>query len=79
MSDDMQVPAAAGEAAPAQSKALLVVEDSITSRMLLKNILESAGYTVTTAVDGVEAWTALRASRSQRMASSASAGTLRMR
>ena len=38
-----------------------MVEDSITSRMLLKNILESAGYTVTTAVDGVEAWTALRA------------------
>jgi two-component system chemotaxis sensor kinase CheA len=51
----------AGAAAPAKSKALLVVEDSITSRMLLKNILESAGYTVTTAVDGVEAWTALRA------------------
>jgi two-component system chemotaxis sensor kinase CheA len=51
---------AAGAAAPAQSKALLVVEDSITSRMLLKNILESAGYTVTTAVDGVDAWTALR-------------------
>ena len=31
---------------------LLVVEDSITSRVLLKNILQAAGYRVTTAVDG---------------------------
>lgn len=41
-------------------KAVLVVEDSITARTLLKNILESAGYEVTTAVDGVEAFTALK-------------------
>jgi len=39
---------------------LLVVEDSITSRMLLKNVLESAGYDVTTAVDGVEGLTELK-------------------
>jgi two-component system chemotaxis sensor kinase CheA len=39
---------------------VLVVEDSITSRMLLKNILESAGYQVRTAVDGLDAYTALR-------------------
>ena len=39
---------------------VLVADDSVTSRMLLKNILESAGYHVTTAVDGVEAFTALR-------------------
>jgi two-component system, chemotaxis family, sensor kinase CheA len=39
---------------------ILVVEDSITSRTLLKNILEVAGYQVTTAVDGVEGFTALR-------------------
>jgi two-component system chemotaxis sensor kinase CheA len=44
----------------AQRKAILVVEDSITSRMLLKNILASAGFEVHTVVDGVEAWTALR-------------------
>jgi two-component system chemotaxis sensor kinase CheA len=31
---------------------LLVVDDSITSRTLLKNILETAGYQVKTAVDG---------------------------
>jgi two-component system, chemotaxis family, sensor kinase CheA len=40
---------------------VLVAEDSITSRMLLKGILESAGYEVKTAVDGMEAFTALRA------------------
>jgi two-component system chemotaxis sensor kinase CheA len=44
-----------------QAKRVLVVEDSITSRMLLKGILESAGYDVKTAVDGIEAFTALRA------------------
>ena len=41
--------------------AVLVAEDSITSRMLLKNILESSGYRVATAVDGVDAFTQLRA------------------
>ncbi|MBN2202318.1 response regulator [bacterium] len=41
-------------------KNILVAEDSITSRTLLKNILESAGYQVKTAVDGVDALTALR-------------------
>lgn len=41
-------------------KSILLVEDSVTSRMLLKGILESAGYTVKTAVDGVEAFTMLR-------------------
>ncbi|AGW13723.1 hybrid sensor histidine kinase/response regulator [Megalodesulfovibrio gigas] len=34
---------------------VLVAEDSITSRMLLKNVLETAGYVVLTAVDGQEA------------------------
>jgi two-component system chemotaxis sensor kinase CheA len=46
--------------APAEKKSILVVEDSITSRMLLKNILESAGYRVKTAVDGVDAFTELK-------------------
>ncbi|MBI4641550.1 MAG: hybrid sensor histidine kinase/response regulator [Candidatus Tectomicrobia bacterium] len=41
-------------------KSILVAEDSITSRTLLKNILESAGYDVKTAVDGVDAFTAVR-------------------
>lgn len=43
-----------------RTKNILVVEDSITSRMLLKNILETSGYGVTTSVDGVEAMTALK-------------------
>jgi len=33
-------------------KSLLVVEDSFTSRTLLKNILEASGYVVETAIDG---------------------------
>ena len=36
---------------------VLVVDDSITSRSLIKNILETSGYNVTTAVDGVDAFT----------------------
>jgi two-component system, chemotaxis family, sensor kinase CheA len=36
-------------------KWILVAEDSITARTLLKNILESAGYRVKTAIDGAEA------------------------
>ncbi len=44
--------------APKQS--VLVVEDSITSRMLLKNILEGAGYDVTTAIDGVDGFFKLK-------------------
>ena len=40
---------------------VLVADDSVTSRMLLKNILESGGYHVTTAIDGMEAFTTLRA------------------
>ena len=56
---------AAGAAAEAEPRAavqlrVLVVEDSITARGLLKNILEAAGYAVKTAVDGVEAWAALK-------------------
>lgn len=51
---------AAGNTEAAGRKSILVVEDSITSRMLLKNILESAGYRVKTAVDGVDALTELK-------------------
>ena len=47
------------EAAARRKKRILVAEDSITSRTLLKNILETTGYEVRTVVDGLEALTAL--------------------
>ncbi len=52
--------AAAPETAPPAEQTILVVEDSITSRSLLKNILEAAGYRVATAVDGIDAYTTLK-------------------
>ncbi|MDP3581911.1 MAG: response regulator, partial [Ignavibacteria bacterium] len=36
---------------------ILVIDDSITSRTLIKNIVETAGYVVETAVDGIDAFT----------------------
>ncbi|MFQ3647823.1 MAG: hybrid sensor histidine kinase/response regulator [Anaerolineae bacterium] len=38
---------------------VLVVDDSITTRTLEKNILETAGFEVVVAIDGLEAWTNL--------------------
>jgi two-component system chemotaxis sensor kinase CheA len=40
---------------------ILVVDDSITTRTLEKNILEAAGYQVTTAIDGRQALEKLEA------------------
>ena len=42
------------------SKKILVADDSITSRTLIKNILETTGYMVTTAIDGTDAYTQAR-------------------
>jgi two-component system chemotaxis sensor kinase CheA len=42
---------------------VLVVEDSVTSRLLLKHILEGAGCSVDTAEDGLDALSRLRAGR----------------
>lgn len=39
---------------------ILVAEDSITSRTLIKNILETAGYRAATAVDGADAFMQVR-------------------
>ncbi len=47
------------ESAPAHH--LLVVDDSITTRTLEESVLEAAGYRVTTAVDGQDAWEKLQA------------------
>ncbi len=40
-------------------KSILIAEDSITSRTLLKNIFQTAGYKVKATVDGAEAYTAV--------------------
>jgi len=45
---------------PHTRKSVLVVEDSLTSRTLLKNILKTSGFNVHTAVDGEEALKFLR-------------------
>lgn len=46
-----------------KDKPILVVEDSITTRLLLKNILEMDGYQVNTAIDGLEGFEMLRKSQ----------------
>jgi two-component system chemotaxis sensor kinase CheA len=48
---------------PKKPPTILVVDDSITTRSLEKTILESQGYAVRVAVDGVEALAQLRAER----------------
>ncbi len=51
--------ASAPAARTRKRKSILVVEDSITARTLLKNILMSAGYAVVTAIDGIDGFTSL--------------------
>jgi len=51
---------AAVEALETKKKSVLVAEDSITARTLLKNLLETAGYQVETSVDGTDAFAKLR-------------------
>jgi two-component system chemotaxis sensor kinase CheA len=53
----------AGEAAAKSVKRVLVAEDSVTSRLLLKHLLEGAGWSVDTAVDGLDALSRLRNTR----------------
>jgi len=60
-SDDVVVPVV--ESVRAGKKSILIAEDSITARALLRNILESGGYDVKTAVDGLDAYTALKAGK----------------
>jgi two-component system chemotaxis sensor kinase CheA len=52
--------AAADGGAEAPPLAILVVDDSLTSRVLQKNILEYAGYQVDTVADGAAGWEAVR-------------------
>ena len=44
----------------ATPKSILVAEDSITARGLLRDILQAAGYRIKTVVDGMEAWSMLK-------------------
>ena len=53
-------PAIPSREAGEKKLSVLVVEDSVTSRMFLKKILESAGYQVKTSADGLEAFTELK-------------------
>ena len=57
------IAAAASPETKVERKSILIAEDSITSRALLKNILESAGYSVSTAVDGLDAFSLLKTQR----------------
>jgi two-component system chemotaxis sensor kinase CheA len=43
-----------------RSAVIMLADDSITTRTLEKNILQSAGYEVRVAADGEDAWTALQ-------------------
>src|SRR6185369_8704937 len=43
-----------------QTARVLIVDDSITTRTMEKNLFEAAGYAVTTAVDGADAWSILQ-------------------
>ena len=40
---------------------MLVVDDSLTVRELERKMIESLGYTVDVAVDGMDGWNAMRA------------------
>lgn len=51
---------AVGDASPERRARLLVAEDSITARTLVKSILEGAGYEVVASVDGLDALTRLK-------------------
>jgi two-component system chemotaxis sensor kinase CheA len=46
--------------APVASPRVLVVDDAVTTRAMERGLLELAGYRVDVAVDGVDAWTALK-------------------
>ncbi|OOZ41145.1 hypothetical protein BOW53_05180 [Solemya pervernicosa gill symbiont] len=57
----MHVGEGVGEkAAPQQGKRILVVDDSITVREVERNMLETKGYSVDVAVDGMDGWNAIR-------------------
>ncbi len=56
-SSALRIPA---EAADARKARLLVVDDSLTTRTLVKTVLETEGFEVIAAADGVEGWERLQ-------------------
>ena len=58
----LQRQASAGSAGVAMTRRILVVDDSLTVRQAEKQVLENAGFLVDVAVDGLEAWSAVRLS-----------------
>ena len=53
-------PALSGLCESAERQKVLVAEDELTSRIVLKTILEQSGYEVLEAYDGIEAWNKLQ-------------------
>ncbi len=49
----------AAESVP-RTRRILVVDDSITTRTMERNLFEAAGYAVRVAADGIDAWTILQ-------------------
>jgi two-component system chemotaxis sensor kinase CheA len=60
VAQEPEPPSAVPQGPAPLAQRVLLAEDSITSRLLLKGILESAGCEVTAVADGLEAFTALR-------------------
>ena len=48
---------------PSNKKRILIVDDSITVREVERNMLESRGYNVEVAVDGIDGWNAVRTNK----------------
>lgn len=59
-SDATKRPVGVASSGNAPNRSVIVADDSITTRTLIKNILETNGYQVTTAVDGIDALTKIR-------------------
>ncbi len=56
-----KVGAPGGDRQPGKGKRILVVDDSLTVREVERKLLETEGYEVSVAVDGIDGWNTLRA------------------
>jgi two-component system chemotaxis sensor kinase CheA len=56
MHGQSEIPVSAATTEEPRRRSLLLAEDSITTRVQEKRILENAGYEVVAAVDGLDAW-----------------------